>query len=445
VGLSPPRVRQLAGWAAAPGLRSVTCVLRELFRPWRDVQTWWGLVHLSLDLFIGVGTFTALVTLLALSVSLLIVFPLAVPCIWGLFIVGRLIGHVERSRHEVLLGVELGDPVPPLVGGTWWARLWERVRSGARWREIGYGLLRFPLGVLTSLAVLLVWCGSAALVALPLYVGGLPGGTAKFWLFEVGPGAAAWACTLVGVVGLALAAPWFTVSLVRLDCAAARLLLGTDPNAELDERVTRLETSRMAAVDSAEAERRRIERDLHDGAQARLVALAVDLGRARDRLERRGGDDDATTLVADAHEKAKLALAELRDLARGILPSVLTDRGLDAALSALAAACPVPVTLESDLPVRPSPRIEAAAYFVLSELLANVARHSEATRVDVRIARDGERLVLEVTDDGVGGADPSRGTGLAGLAGRVEAVDGTFSLDSPVGGPTRLRIDLPFV
>lgn len=420
----------------------MTCVLRELFRPWRDAQTWWGLVHLSLDLFIGVGTFTALVTLLALSVSLLIVFPLAVPCIWVLFIAGRLVGHVERSRHEVLLGVELGDPVALLVGGTWWARLWERVRSGARWREIGYGLLRLPLGMLTSLAVLLMWCGSVALIGLPLYVGGLPGGTAKFWLFEVGPGAAAWACTLVGVVGVALAAPWFTLSLVRLDCAAARLLLGTDPNAALDERVTRLETSRMAAVDSAEAERRRIERDLHDGAQQRLVALAMGLGTARQRLVH--DPEGGRRLVDEAHEEAKAALKEIRDLVRGIHPVILEDRGLDAALSAVVARSPVPVRLEVDLRTRPSPSAESTAYFVVAEALTNIARHSQATEAHVTIGRFGNRLVVEVRDNGVGGADADKGTGLTGLRNRVAAHEGgTMHMVSPPGGPTTLLVEVP--
>lgn len=417
-------------------------MVSELFRPWRESQTWWGLVHLLLDLLVGLATFTALVGFLSVSLVLLIVLPLAIPFIWGLFATGRLVGHTERSRHAALLGLELPDPVPPLVGETWWQRLWERLRSASRWREIGYGILLLPLGLLTTGLALLVWCGSAALIGLPAYAGHLPGGTAKFGLFEVGPGVAAWAGLLVGVVGLAVAAPWLTVVLVRLDSAAARLLLAPDPEAAVGERITSLETSRLAAVDSAEAERRRIERDLHDGAQQRLVALAMGLGTARQRLET--DPEDGRRLVAEAHEEAKAALKELRDLVRGIHPVILEDRGLDAALSAVVARSPVPVTLDVDLRERPSPATESTAYFVVAEALTNIARHSQATEAWVTIARVGDRLVIEVRDNGIGGADADQGTGLTGLRNRVAAHDGgAMELVSPPGGPTTLLVEVP--
>src|SRR5690606_34683118 len=192
---------------------------------------------------------------------------------------------------------------------------------------------------------------------------------------------------------------------------AARHLLAPRPADELGARVTQLETSRAAAVDSAETERRRIERDLHDGAQQRLVALAMDLGAARERLE--AEDPEAgRRLVADAHEEAKAALREIRDLVRGIHPVILEDRGLDAALSAVVARSPVPVALNVDVASRPSPAVESAAYFVVTEALTNVARHAAATSATVAIERAGDRLVIEVRDDGIGGADPARGTGL---------------------------------
>ena len=442
MGTTPPPVRRVAGWAARRRLRSVTVVLRELLRPWRDPQTWWGLVHLLLDLPIGIATFTTMVVLLAMSVGFLIVLPLAIPFIWGVFIVGRIIGHVERSRHATLLGLRLTDPVPRLVGGSWWRRLWERLRSPARWREIGYAVLRLPLGVLTSTVALVAWCGSVALILLPLYAGHLPGGNAKFGLFEVGPGAGAWLGTLVGVVGLVLVAPWATVVLVRLDGAAARLLLAAKSEDEFGERIVRLETSRLAAVDSAEAERRRIERDLHDGAQQRLVALAMGLGTARQRLET--DPEDGRRLVAEAHEEAKAALKELRDLVRGIHPVILEDRGLDAALSAVVARSPVPVTLDVDIQQRPSAATESTAYFVVTEALTNVARHSQATEAHVTVARVGNRLVIEVRDNGVGGADADKGSGLTGLRNRILAHDGgSMELVSPVGGPTTLLVEVP--
>ncbi|MBO0827189.1 MAG: sensor histidine kinase, partial [Streptosporangiales bacterium] len=200
-------------------------------------------------------------------------------------------------------------------------------------------------------------------------------------------------------------------------------------------------TTRAEVVDAADAERRRIERDLHDGAQQRLVALAMDLGVARASLEH--DPEGVRRLVVKAHDESKAALADLRELVRGIHPAVLTDRGLDAALSALAARCPVPVEVR----VRPGERAEvtaeAAAYFVVAEALTNVSRHAEAERVVIEVGRDGGRLRVVVEDDGVGGADLATGTGLAGLERRVAALDGTFTVVSPAGGPTRIEAVLP--
>jgi signal transduction histidine kinase len=421
----------------------VTVVLAALLRPWRERTTWWSLVHLVLDLFVGIATFSVVITLLATSVGLLITFPLALPVAWLLFTSSHLFADIERSRYGALLDVRLADPVPPLQATTWFGRLRERATSKPRWREIGYGLLRLPLGLLTFVLAQTVWCGAVALIGLPLYVDHLPGDTAKFWLFEVGAGAPALAAALVGVVGLVVVAPWLTLLLARLDVAAARLLIGRPRSDEIDERVTRLETSRAAAVDSAESERRRIERDLHDGAQQRLVALAMDLGAARERLE--SDPEGGRALVAEAHEEAKAALREIRDLVRGIHPVILEDRGLDAALSAVVARVPVPVTLQVEVSERPSAVLESTAYFVVTEALTNVTRHAQATEAHVAIVRSTDRLVIEVRDDGVGGADSARGTGLAGLRNRVAALGGTLDVISPDGGPTTLLATLPLV
>jgi signal transduction histidine kinase len=191
---------------------------------------------------------------------------------------------------------------------------------------------------------------------------------------------------------------------------------------------------------AAETERRRIERDLHDGAQARLVSLAMELGRARARF-----DDDpegAKVLLDQAHEESKAALAELRSLVRGVHPPVLSDRGLDAALSGLAAMCPVPVTVEVEMAARPSSTVEAVAYFVVAESLTNVAKHSGATRATVVVRSEGRLLRVFVRDDGRGGADPG-GAGLAGLADRAQAVEGRLIVSSPLGGPTIIEVQLP--
>lgn len=209
---------------------------------------------------------------------------------------------------------------------------------------------------------------------------------------------------------------------------------------QLQERIETLETSRAGAVDVQETELRRIERDLHDGAQARLVALGMNLGMAEQKLA--GDPAAARALVSEARAGVEEALRELRDLARGIHPPVLTDRGLEAAISALADRSAIPVAVSADVPERPAPAVETAAYFVAAEALTNAAKHAGATRIEVRVVRRPTSLVLEVSDDGGGGADPA-GSGLAGLRRRVEALDGSLHVFSPPGGGTTLRAELP--
>jgi len=208
----------------------------------------------------------------------------------------------------------------------------------------------------------------------------------------------------------------------------------------MEARIGELETSRAGVVDAAETERRRIERDLHDGAQQRLVSLAMDLGRAKAKF---GTDPEgAAEIVSQAHDQAKEALAELRNLVRGVHPPVLSDRGLDAALSGLAALSPVPVTVSVELPSRPPAAIEAIAYFVVAEALTNIAKHAHAHHARILVVGVDDQLSVEITDDGVGGADPA-GQGLSGLAARVAGVDGQFRVTSPPGGPTTLEVTLP--
>jgi signal transduction histidine kinase len=243
-------------------------------------------------------------------------------------------------------------------------------------------------------------------------------------------------------LGMVLAAPWVTRAVVAVD---RRLLVALLGPGRLALRVRDLEHTRALAVDDAAAQLRRVERDLHDGAQIRLATLAMHLGLARESLTGLGEAAEvgrARELVDAAHRDAKQALGELRDLARGIHPAVL-DNGLDDALATLAATSAIPVELACDLPERPAPAIETIAYYCAAELLANAAKHSQAGRVTVRVDGRQGRLALEVGDDGVGGADPARGSGLAGLAQRVSTVDGQLRISSPQGGPTLVGVHLP--
>jgi signal transduction histidine kinase len=418
-----------------------TGVLGSLVAPWRRPgRLWRALAASALALPLGAVSFSVMITLLSTAAGLAITVVLAVPLVWLTFVVARGFGALERSRIAVLLDTPLVDPVPPLTARSGLRRIWERVQSPDRWREIAHHLLALVVGVATFTVVTVAWAGSLALALLPLYVPALPGDTAKFNLFELGQGPGSLAASLVGLVGLGIVAPQLTLAMGRLQVAAARWLLGPR-RAVIEEQLEQLETSRSAAVDSAEAERRRIERDLHDGAQQRLVALAATLGDARQHLDT--DPDAARDMVADAHEEAKAALKEIRDLVRGINPFILQDRGLDAALSAVVARSPVPVELDVRLTDRPPAAVESAAYFVVAEALTNVARHAEATRAQVAIARSGNRLVVEVRDDGQGGADASAGTGLQGLRDRVGALGGTMYVLSPVGGPTTITVELP--
>jgi signal transduction histidine kinase len=233
--------------------------------------------------------------------------------------------------------------------------------------------------------------------------------------------------------------PMLGIAIVLATELLAVLLLSPG-RAELTERIETLETSRAGAVNAQDTELRRIERDLHDGAQARLVALGMSLGMAEQKLAE--DPERAGELLAEARIGAEHALKELRDLARGIHPPVLADRGLEAALDSLASTTPLRVVVSVHVVPRPAPAVESAAYFVAAETLANAAKHARARQVDIRIARIADLLELEVRDDGVGGANPN-GTGLQGLRRRVEALDGTLSVISPRGGPTTIRAQLP--
>jgi signal transduction histidine kinase len=320
-------------------------------------------------------------------------------------------------------------------------------RSPATWRQLGYHLLAGPALAAAAVVALGTWLAGVMFTLVYAYAWRMPT-EGLLWrgqslsgsgsLPRLGVPVDVW--LTVGGIALLAAAPWLTAGVAALDAVAAQALLGPSRADELEHRVEHLTQTRAGAVDAADAERRRLERDLHDGTQQRLVSLAMNLGMARAQATTAG---EAHQAIAEAHEEAKATLTELRNLIRGLHPAVLENRGLDAALSGVAARMPIPVRLTVDLPRRPSPVIEAVAYFVVSEALANIAKHAQASQAEVFVHRAGDRLHVIVSDDGVGGADPALGTGLAGLAKRASAVDGTFEIASPPGGPTLLTVDLP--
>ncbi|MFG3658057.1 sensor histidine kinase [Streptomyces sp. NPDC047706] len=364
-----------------------------------DTHTWKEIAHLLANLPMALVGFVYVVTVLSTGVFLTVTvvgFPLLAAGLLG----ARQLGRLERARARKLLGVHVEEPsrMPVRAAGGLLPTLWMALKDPVGWRTALYDFIRLPWGILTFTLTL----------------------TSLFVLWPV--------------------LPFIARGLANADRAMVRGLLS--PSDELERRIAELESDRGVVVDTAAADLRRIERDLHDGAQARLVNLAMGLGLAKEKLL----EDPvyAAAMVEEAHGEVKLALQELRDLARGIHPAVLTDRGLDAALSSVASRCTVPVKVTVDLEARPAEAIEGIAYFTVSELLQNVSKHSAAKSASVDVWRAEERLLIQVADDGRGGADLDGGTGMRGLAERLGAVDGLFVIDSPAGGPSVITAELPW-
>ncbi|WP_405895255.1 sensor domain-containing protein [Streptomyces sp. NBC_00104] len=412
-----------------------------------EARSWREFGYVLLGLPVGILLFTYAVTMVSVGAGLLVTF-LGVPVLAAGLAGCRGFGALERARARALLGVEVAAPEPLRVKGRG-AMAWmgAMLRSGSSWRQLLYAVVQFPWSVFSFVVAVTFWTYGWALLTYPLW----------FWVFPLWAGQDGlqlygdetravyldnpFEVTVTALVGLlfTMATPWIVRGLTMVDRVMVSGMLGPS---RLGARVVELESDRGVVIDTAAADLRRIERDLHDGAQARLVALAMDLGLAKEKLAE---DPRAAAVMVDsAHGEVKTALQELRDLARGIHPAVLTDRGLDAALSAVASRCAVPVVVDVDLPARPVPAIEGIAYFTVSELLQNVSKHAGATRATVDVWRVENRLMLQVIDDGVGGADTRGGSGLAGLAERIRAVDGILVVDSPAGGPTRVTAELPW-
>ncbi|MFI0979263.1 sensor histidine kinase [Streptomyces sp. NPDC021093] len=347
--------------------------------------------------------------------------PYVLPVVLALILVaGFALTGAQRWRFRELCGVEM-----------------PRLRFAVARRQFAYHWLVGPCLAVLELAVL-----ALALLAVA--------GTTVYaweWLLPVDvrtahPGYTTWsAFVMVGGIAALFAVPPSAGALVRLEQRITPALLRDDRAESLKQRVSDLTESRAGAVDAADAERRRIERDLHDGAQQHLVSMALNLGIAKATLK--DLPPEAQQVIDEAHRAAKESIEELNNLVRGLHPSVLDELGLDPALSGLAARAPFPVRLRVDVPERAAPAVEAVAYFVVSEALTNIAKHARATRAEVTVTRLGGILRVIVTDDGTGGADPRGGTGLRGLAQRVSSVDGVFRLSSPTGGPTVMTVELP--
>jgi signal transduction histidine kinase len=401
-----------------------------------SVQALEATAYVALSAVLGGIAFLAVVPTLLLAVPLLIVALAGLPLIVFAFALCHMLATVERRRIRAVFGVEFPTRRLPLEGNLP-PRALRWVGSRGAWMELCYAAIALPfIGWVGSGLVFFAWGAALALLSFPLWALAADGAGTLFGL-DIGylPSAA---IHVTAGAGALYAAPWLARGVAAVQVAMARLLLEPGERERLLGRVGTLEQTRAGMVAAADAERRRIERDLHDGAQQRLVALAMTLGRAKATED----PELARSLVGEAHGEAKEALVELRNLARGIHPAVLTDRGLDAAVSALAARCPIPVAVDVDLPYRASPASEAIAYFVVAEALTNVAKHAQATRAWLTVEFLGDRLVVEVLDNGRGGA-LGTGVGIGGLRDRVRAVDGDLHLSSPPGGGTTLRVELP--
>jgi signal transduction histidine kinase len=345
----------------------------------------------------------------------------------------------RRLRLADLRPARPARPKPAASGPAAWLRT--RYTDPPAWRQAGYTCLLATVIAALSVAVLLAVPVAVAFIASPLLVMAQQPGSAPVALGfgHLATVAQALPYLIAGLVLLPLSGYLVTLA-AGADAALVRALLVAGPGEQLRAELTEVTRSRARLADAFEAERRRIERDLHDGAQQKLVALTMQLGLAQ--LDLPPGTPAAGAVTA-AHEQAKQLMAELRELIHGIQPQVLTDLGLPTALGELADSSPVPVTVDALLPGRLPGRVENTAYFVAAEALTNIAKHSGATAAAVTARLGDNVLVIEITDNGCGGADPARGTGLTGLADRVAVAGGKVLLSSPPGGPTVLRAELP--
>ena len=403
-----------------------------------DPRTYTRIAYLLVAGVFGVIEFTFLVTALSTGVGLavtLIGIPILIASVyaWGW------LAEIERRTIGALTGNNIASPYRPLPERGWWERLRARLADPATWKDLTFLFLQFPFGLLSFIVATAVLSLAIGSLTLPLWYWAIPDGV-EIAVAHVDTLGEALLFVPLGALVLWLGIPalgW----LGRFYGAYAELLLGPNEDPAVTAQMSDLRDARTRIIEAADAERRRIERDLHDGAQQRLVALSLNLRMAEKRAAE--GDPAAAELVRSAGEEAGLALKELRDLARGIHPAILTNRGLAAALDDLATRASVPVELVAVPPQRLPDAVESTVYFLVSECLANVGKHSEATQATVAVTVVGEEVEVVVKDDGVGGANLGNGSGLQGLEDRVGALDGCVDIDSPTGGGTTVMATIP--
>jgi signal transduction histidine kinase len=413
-------------------------VIARLNRDLVDPRTYTRIAYLLLAGVLGTIEFTFLVTALSTGVGLavtLIGIPILIASVyaWGW------LAEIERSTIGALTGNQIASPYRPLPEGGWWDRLRARLADPATWKDLTFLFLQFPFGLLSFIVATVVLGVAVGTLTLPFWYWAIPDGV-EMGIAQVDTLAEALAFVPLGALLVWVGIPalgW----LGRFYGAYAELLLGSNEDPAVTAEMSDLRDARSRIIEAADAERRRIERDLHDGAQQRLVALSLNLRMAEKRAAE--GDPAAAELVRSAGEEAGLALKELRDLARGIHPAILTNRGLAAALNDLATRAPVPVELVAVPPERLPDAVESTVYFLVSECLANVGKHAQATEATVSVAVVGDEVEVVVKDDGVGGADLAGGSGLQGLEDRVGALDGCVDIDSPPGGGTTVMATIP--
>jgi len=445
VGDSPAEHRPAAGARDAPaehadghampaGLRAVA--------GWVSADTWRATANLGISPVLGAVFSYALAPIMLLTIATTWIVGLGTMVRAGALWFAVQLARVDRWRIKRLARVEIEPPALPRTepGASFHARWQAWAQSRWLWRLVIYQPLRLLMASALAFGAVAWWWGAIICFVLaaqpphPVYLIGIPLGPVSLTPAQTA------VLVVTGVAGL-LAWPVVLRGAPLAEAALGRWLLGPSQASQLSTEVARLSTARSLAVASAEAERRRIERDLHDGLQPQLVNLALDLGLAKARL--RSDPAAAQAIIDRAHDEAKRAAGDLRNLVRGIHPSVLDERGLDAALSALVASCSVPVAVNVSLPGRPPQAAETTAYYVVAEAVTNISKHSQASRAAVSIGYAGAALRVTIEDDGRGGARTDPGGGLAGLADRVAALDGTFMLNSPHGGPTRIEAVIP--
>jgi signal transduction histidine kinase len=413
-------------------------MLARLNRDLLDPLTYGRIAYLLLALPLGIAEFTFLVTALSTGVGLAITL-IGIPILIVSLYAWIWMAGLERRLIGALTGVEIPDPYRPLPEGSHWQRLQARLTDPATWKDLVFLLLQLPAGILSFVIAVTVLSVGVGSLTLPLWYWAIPDG-AQVGIFTVDRLIEAIALVPLGALVLLLGIPALG-ALGRLYAAYAHVLLGPNTDPQLTAQVSDLRDARSRIIEAADAERRRIERDLHDGAQQRLVALSLTLRMAEKHAAE--GDPKAAELLRSAGEEAGLALKELRDLARGIHPAILTNRGLPAALDDLAGRAALPVKVVAAPSERLPAQVEAAAYFVVSECLANVGKHSGATSATVAVTAEERGLRVVVEDDGVGGAELGNGSGLQGLEDRVGALDGTLAVESPAGVGTRVEAVIP--